>query len=219
MTRDETLKILMTIQAAYPSYKVPDKTVTANLWFRMLKDYTYIQVEAALDTYIRTNKSGFAPSIGEIIDILHMLFGEEDANEAEAWGLMWRAVKNSIYHAEEEFNKLPEAIQKTAVSPARLKELAVSQMDDISIGVERSNFMRTYRSELAKQKEIRKMSPEVRMLARKALKAAEEEAGAPPQIESKEDNAHQEVTFGVPERLREKYLKLFEKRSDGNDQR
>lgn len=219
MTRDETLKILMTIQAAYPSYKVTDKTVTANLWFRMLKDYAYIQVEAALDTYIRTDKSGFAPSIGEIIDILHLLFGEEDANEFEAWELMWRAVKNSIYHAEEEFNRLPVAIQKAAVSPARLKELAVSQMDDISIGVERSNFMRTYRSELAKQKEIRKMSPEVRMLARKALKAAEEEAGAPPQIESKEDNAHQEVTFGVPERLREKYLKLFEKRSGGDDQR
>ena len=219
MTRDETLKILMTIQAAYPSYKVTDKTVTANLWFRMLKDYTYIQVEAALDTYIRTNKSGFAPSIGEIIDILHMLFGEEDANEAEAWELVWKAVKNSIYHAEEEFNKLPVAIQKAAVSPARLKELAVSQMDDISIGVERSNFMRTYRSELAKQKEIRKMSPEVRALAGKSWRAVEEKAGAAPQIESKEDNTHQEVAFGVPERLREKYLKLFEKRSDGNDQR
>ena len=219
MTRDETLKILMTIQAAYPSYKVPDKTVTANLWFRMLKDYTYIQVEAALDTYIRTNKSGFAPSIGEIIDILHLLFGEEDANEFEAWELMWKAVKNSIYHADEEFSKLPIAIQKTAVSPARLKELATSQMNDISIGAEKSNFMRTYRSELAKQKEIRKMSPEVRALAGKSWRAVEEKTGAAPQIESKEDNTHQEVVFGVPERLREKYLKLFEKRSGGDDQR
>lgn len=219
MTRDETVKILLAIQIACPSYKVPDKTVTVNLWFRMLKDYAYIQVEAALDTYIRTSKSGFAPSIGEIIDILHLLFGEEDANDAEAWELMWKAVKNSIYHAEEEFYRLPVAIQKAAVSPAYLKELAVSQMDDTSIKVEKSNFMRTYRSELAKQKEIRKMSPEVRALAGKAVKAVEEKAGARPQIESKEDNAHQEIVSGVPERLREKYLKLFEKRSDGNDQR
>ena len=79
--------------------------------------------------------------------------------------------------------------------------------------------MRTYRSELAKQKEIRKMSPEVRALAGKSWRAVEEKAGAAPQIESKEDNTHQEVTCGVPERLREKYLKLFEKRSGGDDQR
>ena len=32
MTREETIKALMTIQAAYPNYKPPDKTVTVNTW-------------------------------------------------------------------------------------------------------------------------------------------------------------------------------------------
>ena len=52
MDREETIKVLMTIQAAYPNYKPPDKSITVNLWSRMLRDYTYQQVEAAVDAVL-----------------------------------------------------------------------------------------------------------------------------------------------------------------------
>ena len=48
MTRDETIEILMVVQAAYPNYKPHDKTVTVNLWYEMLLDYSYQQVGAAV---------------------------------------------------------------------------------------------------------------------------------------------------------------------------
>ena len=63
----------MMVQAAFPNYKPPDKTVAVNTWFLMLSDYPYQQVQMALKAYIATDTSGFAPSIGQIIDKMQMI--------------------------------------------------------------------------------------------------------------------------------------------------
>ena len=99
MTRDETINILMSIQAAYPSFRVPDKTVAVNTWYSLLRDYEYSQVSAALKKYIQTNKSSFAPSIGQIIDEISDIYSENEENEMEAWILVQKAIRNSTYHA------------------------------------------------------------------------------------------------------------------------
>ena len=96
MTRDETINILMSIQAAYPSFKVPDKTVAVNTWYSLLRDYEYSQVSAALKKYIQTNKSSFAPSIGQIIDEISDIYSENDENEMEAWD--WFKKQLEILH-------------------------------------------------------------------------------------------------------------------------
>lgn len=162
MTREETINILMVIQAAYPNYKPPDKTITVNLWYRILKDYTYQQVEAAVDAYIRTDKSGFAPSIGAVIDKIQMIFGlSDEINEMAAWNLVWKAVKSSgdYERAEKNFKDLPAAIQKTVRNPGQLREWALTQ--DINVEVVSSNFMRAYRVEAAREKELKKLSPDL----------------------------------------------------------
>lgn len=162
MTREETINILMVIQAAYPNYKPPDKTITVNLWYRMLKDYTYQQVEAAVDAYIRTDKSGFAPSIGAVIDKIQMIFGlSDEINEMAAWNLVWKAVKSSgdYERAEKNFKDLPAAIQKTVRNPGQLREWALTQ--DINVEVVSSNFMRAYRVEASREKELKKLSPDL----------------------------------------------------------
>lgn len=162
MTREETINILMVIQAAYPNYKPPDKTITVNLWYRMLKDYTYQQVEAAVDAYIRTDKSGFAPSIGAVIDKIQMIFGlSDEINEMAAWNLVWKAVKSSgdYERAEKNFKDLPAAIQKTVRNPGQLREWALTH--DINVEVVSSNFMRAYRVEASREKELKKLSPDL----------------------------------------------------------
>lgn len=162
MTRDETINILMSIQAAYPSFKVPDKTVAVNTWYSLLRDYEYSQVSAALKKYIQTNKSSFAPSIGQIIDEISDIYYEDGENEMEAWMLVQKAIRNSTYHADEEFAKLPETVQKAVSNPRQLQEWAMMEnIDGRAWNVMQSNFMRTYRFEIEKQKNMKKLSSDL----------------------------------------------------------
>lgn len=162
VTRDETINILMSIQAAYPSFRVPDKTVAVNTWYSLLGEYEYSQVSAALKKYIQTNKSSFAPSIGQIIDSISEIYSKDDENEMEAWVLVQKAIRNSTYHADEEFDKLPEIVQKAVSNPRQLQEWAMMEnIDGRAWNVMQSNFMRTYRAEAEKEKNMRKLSPDL----------------------------------------------------------
>ena len=165
MTRDEVIRIQMVIQAAYPNYNPPDKTITADTWLVLLNDFTYEQVLAAVHAFIRTDKKGFAPSIGEVIDKLQLLFGEKEVNAVAAWTMVLKAIKNSTYHADEEYEKLPRIIQRVIGGPRRLTELAT--MENLNTSVESSNFMRDYRAALATDREIQKLPPELKMLTNK----------------------------------------------------
>ena len=161
MTRDETINILMMIQAAYPSFKVPDKTIAVNTWHSLLREYQYSQVGTALKKYIQTNKSGFAPSIGQIIDQICSMCADDNVNEIAAWGIVLKALRNSTYHSEEEFDKLPPAIKRTVSSPGQLKEWATMEnLDGRGLNVIQSNFMRTYRLEAEREKEKTRMNPD-----------------------------------------------------------
>ena len=166
MTRDEVIRIQMVIQAAYPNYNPPDKTITADTWLVLLNDFTYEQVLAAVHAFIRTDKKGFAPSIGEVIDKLQLLFGEKEVNAVAAWTMVLKAIKNSTYHADEEYEKLPRIIQRVIGGPQRLTELAT--MENLNTSVESSNFMRDYRAALETDREIQKLPPELKMLTNKA---------------------------------------------------
>ena len=160
MTRDETINILMSVQAAYPNFRVPDKTIAVNTWHSLLEEYTYEQVNSAVKRYIQTNKSGFAPSIGQIIDQICVMYSNNDANEIAAWGVVLKALRNSTYHSEEEFNKLPLVIQKAVSSPGQLREWATMEnLDGTGLNVIQSNFMRTYRLEIEREKELRRTNP------------------------------------------------------------
>lgn len=73
MTRDETKKIIMLISATYPNFKPADLTFTVDAWAVMFEGYDYNRVEAALKDYITSDTSGFAPSIGQLVDKMHAL--------------------------------------------------------------------------------------------------------------------------------------------------
>lgn len=70
MTREQVQELLATIQVAFPNFNPKDKKATVNMWFMMLSDYTYEQVSLALKEYILTEKTGFAPSIGQIANLV-----------------------------------------------------------------------------------------------------------------------------------------------------
>lgn len=163
MTRDETIKILMVVQAAYPNYKPQDKTVAVNVWTEMLADIPYEQVSTAVKAYIQSDKSGFAPSIGDIREKVHNIFAEEDElNETAAWSLVLKAIRRSTYYSDEEFAKLPEVVQRAVSSPRQLREWAtLEDVDGKTLTVIQSNFQRTFRTEQQRERERHKLSPDV----------------------------------------------------------
>lgn len=58
------------MQVAFPNFNPKDKKATTNLWFMMLSEYTYEQVSSALKEYILNEKTGFAPSIGQLANLV-----------------------------------------------------------------------------------------------------------------------------------------------------
>ena len=209
MTREETIKILMVVQAAYPNYKPQDKTITVNLWTGMLEDFSYQQVEAALKAYIRTNKSGFAPSIGDIVDEVQMLFGDAQPNEVEAWELVWKAICNSGYHSEEEFEKLPELAKKSVGSSSQLRQWALSNVDDKTISYWKTDFQRLYRTFQQRERELEKLSPELLQLIQKKSNISKITQKNERTVLESNTSDKQEIT-GMPESVKERFNKLFQ---------
>lgn len=70
MTREQIQELLATMQVAFPNFNPKDKKATTNLWFMMLSEYTYEQVSSALKEYILNEKTGFAPSIGQLANLV-----------------------------------------------------------------------------------------------------------------------------------------------------
>ena len=161
MTRDETMKILATMQAAYPNYKPVDKSITLNTWTVLLQEYTYEQAITALKSYITSDTSGFAPAIGQLISMVQKIEKPLGLNEMEAWALVSRALRNGYYGAEEEFSKLPLLVQKAVGSPDNLRNWSQTDTESVE-NVIQSNFMRTYRTVVSRDAEIGRMPQEIR---------------------------------------------------------
>lgn len=159
MTRDETKKIIRIIADSYPNYKPSNISETVDVWSMMLEDYPYQQIAMALKAYILTDTSGFAPSIGQLVNKLTS--AEPQLNEMEAWSLVSKAIRNGYYGAEEEFAKLPPIVQKAVGNPSNLR--AWSHTDESSIeNVVQSNFMRTYRAVVKRESESAKLPDSLR---------------------------------------------------------
>lgn len=165
MIRDETIQLLMIIQAAYPNYKPIDKTVAVNTWYSFLKEYDFKALQLAVKAYVLSDTNGFPPSIGQIVDKLSEFTQAEEDNANVAWLAVSKALRNGCYGAEEEFNKLPTITQKVVGSP---KQLGIWASDpNFNEQVEKSHFIKTYREEVAREKELSKYTPGMRNLIQK----------------------------------------------------
>jgi len=164
MTRDETKQILMRIQSTFPNWKPQsDLRFVVETWHEYLCDYGYEQIRAALKAFTMTDSSGFAPTVGQLIEIMDRLGNSEELSEMEAWSLVSKALRRSIYYADSEYDKLPETVKKAVGSPEMLRSWAETDMKSIE-NVIQSNFMRTYRQEVTRAREMRKIPASVRRL-------------------------------------------------------
>lgn len=143
MTREQTKAVLMTIIAAYPSYKPAAKTV--DVWAAILEPYDYKEIGKGLAAYMRSDTSGFAPTPGQIIAASKTALAP-DLSDGEAWGMVVLAMRNSTYGAEREFAKLPEVVRRAVGSPAVLT--AWGQLAESSLAGAEASFKRSYKAEV-----------------------------------------------------------------------
>lgn len=170
MTREETVKIIRIMVDSYPNYKPNNISETVDVWQMMLSDYDYNMVAMALKAYILSDTSGFAPSIGQLVGKIQSITQPQELSEMEAWALVSKAIRNSGYNSVEEFAKLPPSAQKAVGLPDQLRTWALDE--NYNEQVVSSNFMRCYRTELARHEELSKMPSDVKALIDNTFKGS-----------------------------------------------
>lgn len=180
MTRDETKRLIQVMCAAYPNYHPANLTDTVDVWHLMLQEYDYKTMSLALKAFISTDTGGFAPSVGQVLECYHSLTAPEELNEMQAWSLVAKAIRNGIYGAEDEYEKLPPEVREAVGNPGNIREWAMTETGTVH-SVVQSNFLRTYRSVLARKTQMQRLPVDVKaMIEEKARERRIGEGGRRP---------------------------------------
>lgn len=168
MDRTDVLKIMAVLRGAFPQFyrniTRQEAEDTVSLWEDMFRADEPMIVAAAVKAYIEADESGFPPSIGQIKAKVRTITQPKEMTEGEAWSLVAKAVRNSLYGSAEEFKKLPPAVQRIVHSPSQLREWGMMDSETLH-SVVASNFQRAYRNQQAQQKEYDALPAEVKRMA------------------------------------------------------
>ena len=161
MTREEWAVLVKAMKAVYTSPSFLPDQYAFDTWYGLLKDLDYKLLSFGLKKCMQTEWK--EPSIAALRECADSIAPQStELNETEAWEKVCKAIQNSTYNAETEFDKLPKIIQKAVSSPAQLREWAVSEnVDGTWWSVVQSNFQRTYRAEVQREQERRKLSSDL----------------------------------------------------------
>ena len=186
MTKEETLKILATLKAAYPMYyrglNAHDADAVANLWAVQFREDQYKDVAVAVHSLISTRTDTYPPVIGEVKQALREVTRPDDIPQSAAWDMVMISVRRGIYHAAEDWALLPDIV-KEAISPEQIKRMATDE--DFNESVEKSLFYRSYAAVLERHRKGDILPPSLKQ-AIEARKAAVTEIAdvTPLQIET-----------------------------------
>lgn len=168
MERTDVLAVMSVLRGAYPQfYRGIDKREaedTVNLWADLFSRDNPALVLAAVKSFIEADSKGFPPVPGQIKEKLRLLTEPEGMTELEAWGLVSRALKNGLYGAREEFERLPVICRRIVGSAETLREWSMLDPDHVQ-SVISSHFQRAYRNIAARERELDRLPAEVKRLA------------------------------------------------------
>lgn len=126
MNKQDTARIMKMIKAAYPNFdKNGSEEDIASLWAWRFKDVDVKTVFDAVGEYIDTDMSGFAPSVGQIKQIIaNKAYKPIDPNDA--WQQVLRALRDAGSYPQKAFDALPAPVQRAVGSAATLKQWAMT---------------------------------------------------------------------------------------------
>ena len=167
MTFDETKTIMTLLQTEYPqSFSKMDSRMMAmklKLWATEFQHDDYRAVYAVVRAIMSAGGREFAPNIGTIREKMRDYSSGNELSENEAWSIVSKAISNGIYGYQQEYDKLPPAIQKAVGEAEQLKRWAVMPVDEVQ-SVVASNFQRSYRQIKQREREMAKIPADVMKL-------------------------------------------------------
>lgn len=167
MTDFEAADIIDLLKKFYPVFytKRTDTELLemAELWAIMFIDDDIRIVTAAVKAFIASDEKGFPPVPGQIRAKINLILDNGELTEAEAWGLIAKAIRNSAYHSREEFDKLPPILQKLVGSPNQLRDWANMPTETVH-SVVASNVQRAFRTVSERERIYKALPPDVKEL-------------------------------------------------------
>ncbi len=187
MTKKEFLVIVKGLKSVYSDPKFLAGKDAIDVWYSLLCDLPYQVLSLATQKHMMQEQypptiAGLRKKAAEITAPVH-----EDMSELEAWSLVRKALSNSGYNAEAEFDKLPELCQRAVGNPANLHEMALMDIDTVD-SVEQSHFVRNYRTALDRKRADAQVSHGIMQLIQKAKTEALRESNCD-LLESGDDHA------------------------------
>jgi len=162
MNREQAIMVLKILKTAYPRFYADmnkqEAEDTINLWLDMFKHENPQLVLGAVKNLINSFK--FPPTIADIKEEMYKLTTVEKQTPAELWNVLKSAIRRSGYYSYEEFEKLPEVVQKFVGSPNQLKEWALAT--DFNDGVVKGQFFKQIEILEKREKEEKMMLPELK---------------------------------------------------------
>ncbi len=174
MTKQEAMGVLAVIRAAYPEFyrniSRQDANDAVDLWASLFAEDDPHLVAEAVKAFIAADERGYPPVPGQIKAKMRLMGTTPSQNEADAWNMVMRAVRNGFYGAREEFARLPPLAQRIVGSPVRLREWSQISTDELSTVVA-SHFKRAYREAAAYEREVAALPPSARELREQLIGA------------------------------------------------
>lgn len=165
MTREETIKIMSVLKVAYPRYygnQTKQELIDAvTLWQMMLEDYSYEIVSCAVKTIIATVK--YPPTVAEVVEKINKIISPNELEASDAWLLVKKAIRNSIYNSEREFKKLPESVRLVVGSHEQLRTWACDD-ESATNTVTASNFRKDFNIKISRIKEYNALPESVKVM-------------------------------------------------------
>ncbi len=160
MNKTEAAKIIAILQLNYPeNFRSKSDDVikaTVDLWARAFADEAYSLVSAAVMSHMISDTNRFMPPVGVIKAKISELQNPDEMTEQEAWGMVAKALKNSTYNADDEFEKLPPAVQRAVGGASQLRDWAKMDTETVQ-SVVASNFQRSYRMTSQRERDWEKL--------------------------------------------------------------
>ena len=166
----------------YPNFHPESPAESAVIWANMMDDIPYEQAMVALKAFSRSDKSGFAPSVGQLINIIKPPM----ENALMAWGRVQRAIRNSQYNSELEFAQLPDDIKRAVGGAGQLKAWSMMDRRDVET-IAQSQFIKAYNMEMERIVKIN--VPESMRIEQKETEAIQMKAIAPEDLIERAKNA------------------------------
>lgn len=142
MTKQKFLYLSQIMKANYGRPGFLDDPQSAEVWFRLLSHLSDEEAERGVLKCIAELR--YTPTVADILQRARPPIESDGLNEEQAWSLVRKALRNSIYAADEEFAKLPATVQQAVGSADELRQMSMMDSDTVQ-SVEKSHFVRTYR--------------------------------------------------------------------------